>query len=72
MINLFVTVQMKALRRRLWDSVFLLFVLSSFVSAGLPIPFSFPPLCTVACGSLLPGCPLSLSQPLAFPPFPTF
>lgn len=46
--------------------VFLLFVLSSFVSAGLPLPFSFPPPCSVACGSFYcRGCPLSLSQNLA-------
>lgn len=64
-------------RWRCWEEsygivlVFLLFVLSSFVSAGLPIPFSFPPPCTVACGSFY--CQVALSpshNPWLFPPSP--
>lgn len=37
-----------------------------FVSAGLPIPFYFPPPCSVAHGPFFcRSCPLSLSQTLA-------
>lgn len=46
--------------------LFLLLVLSSFVSAGLPFPLSLPPPCPAAHGSFYcRGRPLSLLQTLA-------
>lgn len=60
------TVQLNVLKTKLWDSAGVFTLCPVFVSAGLPIPFSFPSPCSVARDSFYcRGCPLSLSQTLA-------